>query len=149
MTHHYETRLSWRGETSSYEQYTRRWTIDIDGKPSLPGTADTHFRGDPALHNPEDLLLAALSSCHCLTYLALCARHGVTVLTYTDRATATMTAQFDHVMLRPEVGITNGAHRELALSLHHEAHEQCFIARTVRCPVEHEPSVVVAAEEVS
>ncbi|MCC6245453.1 MAG: hypothetical protein IT353_21645 [Gemmatimonadaceae bacterium] len=69
MTHHYETRLSWLGTTASYEHYSRRWVADIDGKSSLVGSADPHFHGDPSLHNPEDLLLAALSACHCLTYL--------------------------------------------------------------------------------
>lgn len=144
MTHHYETRLSWRGETSSYEHYTRRWTVDIHGKPSLDGSADPHFRGDAARHNPEDLFLAALSSCHCLTYLALCARRGVTVLTYEDHATAEMTAQVDRVTLRPRVVIADAASSELALSLHHDAHEQCFIARSVRCPMQHEASIVVS-----
>jgi len=51
MTRHYETRLAWRGATSGYEHYTRRWTVDLPGKPSLYGSADPHFRGDAALHN--------------------------------------------------------------------------------------------------
>lgn len=147
MTHHYETNLTWRGETRSYEHYTRRWTVHVDGKPPLLGTADPQFRGEASLHNPEDLLLAALSSCHCLTYLALCARYGVTVLTYEDRATAEMTSQFDRVTLRPIVGIANTGHRELALALHVEANAQCFIARSVRCEIAHEASVVVVGGE--
>lgn len=146
MTHHYEAFLSWRGETRDYEQYTRRWTLDIDGKPALPGSADSRFRGDPALHNPEDLLLASLSSCHCLTYLALCARHGITVLRYDDRASASMTAQFDLVTLRPHVTIAELTHREQALRLHAVAHAQCFIARSVRCTVQHEPRISVGDE---
>ena len=53
-------------------------------------TADPAFRGDASKHNPEDLLLAAISSCHMLSYLALCAKYGINVLSYEDRATGIM-----------------------------------------------------------
>jgi organic hydroperoxide reductase OsmC/OhrA len=145
MNHRYETHLRWRGETASYEQYTRRWSIAVDGKPTLSGSADPHFRGEPALHNPEDLFLAALSACHCLTYLALCARQGVTVLAYEDQAMATMSSQFDEVVLRPQVTLRDEAQLELARRLHVDAHAQCFLARSVRCPVLHDARFVVSS----
>ncbi len=68
--HHYGAELVWHGDhTREYERYTRALVIHIAGKPDLRTTADVPFRGDPALENPEDLLLASLSSCHMLTYL--------------------------------------------------------------------------------
>ncbi|MCC6241849.1 MAG: OsmC family protein [Gemmatimonadaceae bacterium] len=147
MTHHFETRLTWRGATRSYEQYTRHWTVDISGKPSLFGSADPHFRGDHTRHNPEELFLAALSSCHCLTYLALCARRGVTVLAYEDCAEAAMTTQFDRVVLRPRVTISNAAHSALAAALHDDASQHCFLARSVRCSIAHDVSILVSTGE--
>ena len=79
------------GGTTSYDAYSRECTFAIDGKPVLHGSADVPFRGDPQLYNPEDLLLCALSTCHLLSYLAVCARAGIVVTAYRDAATGTMT----------------------------------------------------------
>src|SRR5690349_16085197 len=77
-THHFQSRLVWtgaeQGGTTSYEAYSRRYRVDIEGKPSIVGSAAPPFLGDGSLHNPEDMLMVALSACHCLSYLALCAR---------------------------------------------------------------------------
>ena len=93
-SHHYALELSWIGNlglgTSTYEGYSREHVVRIAGKPDLRGTADPLFRGDAALHNPEDLLLAALSQCHLLTYLALCARARINVVSYRDAAEGTL-----------------------------------------------------------
>src|SRR6478672_8366375 len=74
--HRYAASLTWTGAdagpTTSYQSYSRAWRIAFAGKPVLEGSADPTFRGDPALHNPEELLLAALATCHMLSYLALC-----------------------------------------------------------------------------
>jgi organic hydroperoxide reductase OsmC/OhrA len=76
--HTYAARLVWEGNsgegTASYEGCGRSYRVLIEGKPELIGTADPAFRGDASRHNPEDLFLAAISACHMLTYLALCAR---------------------------------------------------------------------------
>ncbi|HRP00491.1 MAG TPA: OsmC family protein, partial [Flavobacteriales bacterium] len=111
--HRYALTLDWTGNrgagTSTYEGYSREHVVRISGKPDLVGSADPMFRGDPTLHNPEDLLLAALSQCHLLTYLALCARARINVLSYRDRAEGTLMltkdggGQFTEVVLRPEV----------------------------------------------
>ena len=65
-------------------------TISIAGKPDLPASADKPFRGDPSRWNPEDLLLAALSECHLLSYLHACVVAGVVVVAYEDEASGTM-----------------------------------------------------------
>lgn len=149
--HHYRARLAWEGNlgdgTSTYQGYGRQWRIRIDGKPDLVGTADPAFRGDRQKHNPEDLLLAALSSCHMLSYLALCARDGISVLSYTDEASAVMKTtpdgggRFESVTLRPRVEIADESREARAMELHEKAHSLCFIASSVSFPVGHEAVV--------
>ncbi|HRH39189.1 MAG TPA: OsmC family protein [Flavobacteriales bacterium] len=146
--HRYELELTWRGDhTRTYESYTREHSIRIAGKPDLITTADPMFFGDPGLHNPEDLLLAALSGCHLLTYLALCARARINVVTYTDAAKGTLVltkdggGQFSEVILRPKVVVAEASMLEKAKHFHGEVHKYCFIARSVNFPVKCEPVV--------
>ncbi|MBK8228322.1 MAG: OsmC family protein [Flavobacteriales bacterium] len=146
--HSYALDLLWRGDhTRAYEDYTREHIIRINGKSELRVTADPAFRGDGALHNPEDLLLAALSSCHLLTYLALCARARINVLSYHDRAEGTLVltkdggGHFSEVTLRPRVVVESEGMMEKARYFHGEAHKYCFIARSVNFPVNCEPLV--------
>ena len=151
--HHYHLTLEWTGNlgagTSTYEGYSREHVVRIIGKPDLVGSADPMFRGDPTLHNPEDLLLAALSQCHLLTYLALCARARIQVLSYRDRAEGTLVltkdggGQFTEVVLRPEVVVAEANMVEKARFFHGEVHKYCFIARSVNFPVRCEPAVMV------
>ena len=103
-----------RGEgTAGYKAYGREHEIACPGKPPLRGSADPLFRGDAALHNPEDLLVAALSACHMLWYLHLCSVAGVVVTAYEDAAEGTMETRppegsgaFTRVTLRPRVTVT-------------------------------------------
>ncbi|HSQ60432.1 MAG TPA: OsmC family protein [Acidobacteriota bacterium] len=152
--HEFACRLVWtgavKGGTTSYETYSRECRVDFAGKPSLRGTSAPAFRGDPSLTNPEDLLVASLSMCHFLSYVALCARKGVNVIAYEDDASGTMerverTFKFTDVLLRPRVTIAGGSDPELARTLHERAHHECFIASSVNFPVRHEPVVSVAA----
>jgi organic hydroperoxide reductase OsmC/OhrA len=150
--HHYAVTVRWTGNsgtgTSGYRNYERAHEIAVEGKATIAASSDPAFRGDPARWNPEELLLAALSSCHQLAYLHLCAVAGVVVADYTDRAEGTMAetpdgaGQFTHVLLRPRVTIAAGSDAAKALALHHEAHEKCFIARSVNFSVEHEAEIV-------
>jgi organic hydroperoxide reductase OsmC/OhrA len=149
--HHYETRLTWADQagTADYRTYPRQHEVVAPGRPVLVGSADRPFRGDPALWNPELLLLAALSECHLLSYLSFCARGGVVVTAYTDRATGTMRQEglggrFTEVVLRPEVVVADASMLGEAEALHGPAHEACFISSSVNFPVRHEPSVVAA-----
>ena len=152
--HRFDCRLVWtgaaKGPTSTYDGYSREYRIDFEGKPSLKASAAPVFRGDPALHDPEDLLVAALTGCHCLSYLALCARGGVQVLAYEDEAKGKMervegVVRFTEVMLHPKVTIAPGSDSEKAKSLHERAHAICFIANSVNFPVKHSPTISVAA----
>jgi organic hydroperoxide reductase OsmC/OhrA len=144
-SHRYSLVLDWTGNlgagTSDYEGYSREHVVRIAGKPDLVGSADPMFRGDPARHNPEDLLLAALSQCHLLTYLALCARARINVLSYRDHAEGTLVltkdggGQFSEVVLRPEVVVAEAQMLAKAKYFHGEVHKYCFIARSVNFPV--------------
>ncbi len=144
--HRYEVRVSWSGETRSYESYSRNHTVQVPGKPAIHASADKAFRGDPGLTTPEDMLLAALSACHMLWYLHLCAVKGVVVTAYEDRAEATMVeapraGRFTEVLLRPVVTITRQSDANVAHSLHERAHAECFIANSVNFPVRHAPVI--------
>ncbi|TMQ52738.1 MAG: OsmC family peroxiredoxin [Candidatus Eisenbacteria bacterium] len=152
--HRFLCRLVWtgaaRGSTTSYEGYSREYRVDIEGKPSLRGSAAPVFRGDPTLHDPEDLLVAALSACHCLSYLALCARAGVHVVTYEDETDGTMAkvdgvVRFTEVTLHPKVTIAPGSDPEKARALHERAHAICFIANSVNFPVRNKPTITAGA----
>src|SRR3546814_4428842 len=92
--HHYDLRVTWTGAaaggTRDYKTYSREYRADFPGKPSITGSADAAFRGDPSLHNPEDMLVLALSACHMLSYLALAALEGLEVVAYADNARGTM-----------------------------------------------------------
>ena len=149
--HHYRLHLQWNGDhTRTYDEYTREHVIRIVGKPDLVATADPIFRGDATKHNPEDLLLAALSSCHMLTYLALCARARIDVSSYRDQATGTLLltpdggGRFTEVVLHPEVIIAEERMLAKAREFHLAAHKYCFIANSVNFPVRCEPTVGVA-----
>jgi len=147
--HYYATTIEWTGNrgtgTSAYRAYSRDHIIRIPGKPDIPGSSDPHFLGDPARHNPEEMLVAALSACHMLWYLHLCAEAGIVVTAYRDAAEGVMLlepdggGQFIRVTLRPEVTLAAGTDEEDARALHHEAHEKCFIARSMNFPVGVEP----------
>lgn len=149
--HHYEVRTEWTGNlgegTKTYKGYSRNHEIGAEGKPSVPGSSDPHFRGDASRYNPEELLVASLSTCHMLWYLHLCAEAGVVVEAYSDAASGTMEERpddsgvFVEVMLRPKVVISTESDRERAMALHSEAHRKCFIANSVNFPVRHEPAV--------
>ena len=93
-SHRYETTVTWTGNTgagtSGYRSYERAHEISATGRPTIPGSSDPAFRGDPTRWNPEELLVASLSQCHMLWFLHVCAAEGVVVTDYRDRAAGTM-----------------------------------------------------------
>lgn len=149
-THRYALTTTWTGDlgtgTSGYRHYARDVTIRVDGKPELLASADRPFRGDPTRWNPEDMLLAALSECHLLSYLHACTSRGVVVTQYVDAAEGTMrlegsAGRFERVILRPRVAVADESMIDQAIDAHHDAHEWCFIANSVSFPVEVDPVV--------
>jgi organic hydroperoxide reductase OsmC/OhrA len=151
--HRYSVTVTWTGNTgtgtSGYRDYARAHEISAEGKQAIAASSDAYFRGDRTRWNPEELLVAALSSCHQLSYLHLCADAGIVVVEYLDHAEGVMVetpdgaGQFVRVVLRPKVTVAAGSDVAKAKELHHQAHEMCFIARSVNFPVENEPEIVV------
>ncbi|KQR92331.1 MAG: OsmC family protein [Microbacterium ginsengisoli] len=151
--HTYRVRATWDGNrgagTTGYRDYDRAVTLAIDGKPDLAASSDKPFRGDPTRWNPEDLLLAALSECHLLSYLHACVTVGVVVTSYEDDAHGVMREDgrgggaFVDVVLRPRVTVADASMVAAAEAAHAQANEWCFIANSVAFPVRHEASVTV------
>ena len=154
-SHVFTANLEWtgatRGPTVDYASYSREYVIRMEGKPNLLASSDPMFLGDGALHNPEDMLVAALSACHLLSYLAVAARKGVQVVGYEDDASATMVldksgGHFTEAVLRPRTMVAKGTNLDFALDLHDMAHRVCFIAASVNFPVRHEAVILEAPE---
>lgn len=149
--HHYHLTIKWTGNTgtgtSAYREYERSHSIMADNKADILASSDPNFRGDKTKHNPEELFLASISSCHMLWYLHLCADAGIIVTDYTDSAKGIMTetpdggGKFTTVTLNPIVTITDISKKELAEQLHHKANKLCFIANSLNFTVQHNPEI--------
>lgn len=147
--HTFSISTRWLGNrgrgTAHYAAYGREHEIGLGGKvATIPGSSAVEFRGDPSRYNPEELLIAALSVCHMLWFLHLCADGGVVVMAYGDAAEGTMrvnaggSGEFIEVILRPAVEADGLMNTDL-LPYRERAHELCFIARSVKFPVRCEP----------
>ena len=153
LEHRYSVDLEWLGNrgtgTSGYRDYGREHVVRTEGAPAIEGSADRAFHGDTARWNPEELLLAALSQCHLLSYLHVAVLHGVVVEEYADAATGVLEltsdggGHFTSATLNPVVTISAGD-PHLARAIHAEASAKCFIASSVNFPVEHEPVIRIA-----
>jgi organic hydroperoxide reductase OsmC/OhrA len=118
MAEAHHARVVWSGSafgpTKSVANYSREFRAEFEGKPPIHGSADPAFHGDPPLYNPEDLLMTALSACHMLSYLAVCAHAGIVVVSYEDRVVGTVArrgykAKFVDVLLHPKVVLEPGS----------------------------------------
>lgn len=152
--HHYKVNITWIGNqgkgTASYTAYDRDHTIAVSGKPVIPGSSDPAFRGNINRYNPEELLVASLSSCHMLWFLHLCSVAGVIVMEYLDDATGIMEetadggGHFTEVTLFPVITVASEEMIAQADALHEKANELCFIARSCNFPVHHKPIYKIA-----
>ncbi len=122
-----------------YDTYDRGHVVHYESGGELPASSAADFKGDPRKLNPEEAFVGALSSCHMLTFLAICARKRLVVDAYEDDAVGHLEKNADgklaitRVELRPRVRFAPGSEPgEAALAqLHHTAHENCFIALSV------------------
>lgn len=146
--HEYTCRIAWTGNrgdgTRHYAGYDRSWDIVTPGKPVIHCSNDPLLGGNPALPNPEDLLLTALSSCHMLWYLHLASNARIVVLSYVDDPVAVGetlrngASRFLRATLRPVIRVEAGADLARADAIHHEIGQYCFIARSINFPVAYE-----------
>lgn len=148
--HTYRSRLSWRGSTGAgYEAYDRAHRVALPpAAGELALSSDPAFLGDADRANPEQLLLAAASSCQLLSFLAIAARSRVDVLTYEDDAEAVMPEDAEpmritRIVLRPRIVVAAGADTDRVRRIVDRAHQSCFIANTLKAEMDIEPSVEV------
>jgi organic hydroperoxide reductase OsmC/OhrA len=143
--HRYAATCSWRGSTGAgYDDYDRAHSGTC--RPALPEldlSADPAFRGDPDRLNPEQLVVLAASSCQLLSFLAVCARARVDVVSYEDDATGEMPhgryPWIERIVLRPVVGYRGDTKEERVLHLLELAHRECYIANSLRTEITLEP----------
>lgn len=147
--HLFEGDLHWTGQATRADgklKLERSFTIEFPGKAPLAGSSPAVFNGDESRHNPETLMVSSLMACHHLTYLAVCERSGIGIVSYTDHGTGTLAIKDGKmrmigVVLRPQVRITDPAQVERALALHEKAHSNCFMSNSVNFDVRIEPTV--------
>jgi organic hydroperoxide reductase OsmC/OhrA len=146
--HTYRSNLTWRGSTGDgYDEYERAHRVSLPpAGDELELSSDPAFRGDPELPNPEQLLLAAASSCQLLEFLALAARSRIDVLAYDDDAEAVMPEdarpmRITRISLRPRIVVGPGADRTRVARLVERAHEHCYVANTLNAAIDVEPEI--------
>lgn len=145
MKHEYIAHITWESDGSPFAsgKYSRahRWRFDcgieIEASASPSVVPLPYSRADAV--DPEEAFVAAISSCHMLTFLYLASRQGVDILSYHDRAVGYMDAAtggrlaVTRVILKPEIAYRGDAPSKATIdALHHAAHEECFIANSVR-----------------
>ena len=137
--------LEWKRESErfTYDTYNRDHVLTFEGGAHVPASAVPAYRGNPGLVNPEEALVAALSSCHMLTFLAVAAKKRFVVDRYSDHAVGFLENNqqgrlaITRVVLHPRVefsGSTVPNPKEIA-ELHEQAHSGCFIANSVTTEV--------------
>lgn len=151
--HNYKLTAVWTGNkgegTKNVRAYDRSHTVSIEGKPELLLTTDNPAVGDKSKLNPEDLLVSAISSCHMLSYLYVCALEGIVITSYLDNASGTMLEEangggsFKEIILNPIIHVADESMVEKAIELHHKAHEICYIANSVNFDVKCNPTCKV------
>jgi len=149
--HVYETTLHWEGSTGAgYDAYDRAHEIALPPSDDrLVASADQAFRGNPNRTNPEQLFLAAASSCQMLSFLAIAARSGIEVLAYEDRATAVMPegrrpVWITAITLRPRIVVAPGTDLGRVQRIVEKGHEECYVANSVRTEITIEPVIELA-----
>ncbi|CAL2102410.1 OsmC family peroxiredoxin [Tenacibaculum sp. 190130A14a] len=145
----YTATVIWTGNngkgTLNYNSYERSYTMNINNKPPILGSSDAAFKGDGTKHNPEELLITAIASCHMLWYLHLCSEENVIITAYQDGVSGVMKidangkGSFSKVILNPTVTVLEASMKEKAIALHQKANEYCFIANSVNFTIEHNP----------
>lgn len=136
--------LSWKNTNPDfrYETYDRTHQVTFEGGVQIDASSAKEYLGRPELPNPEELLAASLSSCHMLTFLAVCAKSQVHVLSYTDSPVAHLEKNekgvlcVTHVELHPHVEFRTPVESDRLRAFHEKAHRNCFIANSVSCRVD-------------
>ncbi|HSC01701.1 MAG TPA: OsmC family protein [Solirubrobacteraceae bacterium] len=150
--HKYRCRLNWTGSTGAgYDAYDRTHRVSCPpAGTELPLSSDPAFGGNPDLLNPEQLLVAAASSCQMLSFLAYAARVRIDVVSYVDEAEAVMPEddkplRITEIVLRPRIVIAGDADEQRVRHFVERAHEACFIANSLTSDITIEPRIEFAS----
>ncbi len=148
MTEHH-AKIEWKRtiDDFSYPAYSRDHTWHFRESVIVPATAAPKFLGSPNRADPEEAFVAALSSCHMLSFLAIASRRRHVVDSYSDEAVGYLEENPDgklvitRVFLRPIVTFSGDRMPtpDQIETMHHQAHDQCFIANSVKTDVRVEP----------
>lgn len=140
-------RISWKSDGKFVSgDYSRRHEWRFDGGATVAGSSSPHVvrepMSDPAAVDPEEALVASVCSCHMLWFLSLAQNAGFDVASYVDEASGEMgrigpgRQAVTRITLRPDIAFNGRQPTEAELgALHHEAHERCFIANSIKSEV--------------
>ena len=148
--HRYETRLQWRGSTGlGWDHYDREHTAIAPPAEQEVRLTTGESQGDPAVLNPEQLVVMAASSCQMLFFLHLASKARIDVVEYVDEASGVMPlddepVRLTEITLRPRIVIAGDDGEERVQKLVHTAHEHCYIANSLNSEVTLEPRVEYA-----
>jgi len=146
--HRFEATVRW--ERGGDGATATNHTVAFAERPPLAMSAPPQFHGDGTRLSPEELFVASVASCQLLTYLALAARAGVTVLRYEDHPVGTLAMadrrmRITEVSLRPRITLAPGGDAGKARELVAAAHDRCFVTSSITATVRIEPDVAVAS----
>jgi len=144
MSEH-KANLLWKrdGADFGYKNYSRNHVWTFENGATLEASAAAQYLGDPQCVDPEQAFVASLSSCHLLTFLALASFQKLTIEQYEDNAVGHLAKNAEGKMvvsrvdLYPKIQFAEGINppREQLETLHHKAHEECFLANSVKCEI--------------
>jgi organic hydroperoxide reductase OsmC/OhrA len=143
MSEH-KARIAWKRATESfsYDDYNREHDWGFENGVVVRASSSPAFKGSPECVDPEEAFVASLSSCHMLTFLAICARKRIVVDSYEDDAVGHMEKNngkmvISRVVLDPRITFAQGQEpsAEVLEKLHHMAHSECFLANSVKTEI--------------
>jgi organic hydroperoxide reductase OsmC/OhrA len=145
MASEHKVSIHWKRNTNDfqYDTYDRSHKLKFEGGQEINATSAPEFKGKKEFANPEEMLAAAISSCHMLTFLAIAAKSRTTVDSYEDHAVAILDKNASgkicvtKVLLHPKIKFSgdNVPDATKVRDFHDKAHHNCFIANTVACDV--------------
>lgn len=148
MDHRYTALVRWTADAEAHRsgRYSRAHEWRFDGGAVVPGSSAPPVPGsDPAAVDPEEALVASVSACHMLFFLAFARQKGLVVTGYEDEAEGVMTPNeagklyISAVTLRPRLTVEGEADPSVVAECHHRAHDECYIAHSIRADVRVEP----------
>lgn len=148
MDHRYTATVAWTSDSESHKsgRYSRAHEWRFDGGAVVRGSSAPPVPGsDPAAVDPEEALVASVSACHMLFFLAFARQKGIVVTGYEDEAEGAMTPNeagklyISSVTLRPRLTVEGEADPAVVAECHQRAHEECYIAHSIRAEVRVEP----------